>query len=195
MSRNVFGSSLSHRPGGTLAAIPTQRPFPLPSPSRALAGLVVAAGCVLMPNGAGFAQTIDEDLWVTDEAVHVVVRGGGTFYIGGSFHQVGPGRTGPRRAVGAPHARRRGPTGAPRRGCGKGRKPWGDGRDAGRLTGARKEIPIRIRYSYSYSLFVPVSARGDGRPVGRGQGAAGRNAGPGRGGVMESTASCSAAPA
>src|SRR5262245_18145637 len=40
--------------------------------------------------GAGFAQTVDSSLWVTDRQVNAIVRDGGTIYFGGSFSYVGP---------------------------------------------------------------------------------------------------------
>ncbi len=52
--------------------------------------LIVAAACALLSSGVGFAQTIDENLWVTNGPVYSVVRDGGTIYIGGAFTRVGP---------------------------------------------------------------------------------------------------------
>jgi hypothetical protein len=50
----------------------------------------LAALCVLLSNGAAFAQAIDENLWVTNGTISTVVRDGGTIYVGGNFTYVGP---------------------------------------------------------------------------------------------------------
>src|SRR2546426_1486999 len=81
---------LREPPGAEIAGAASSRPIVAPVPFRAVAGLVVAAVCVLVSSGAGFAQTIDENLWVTNGPVRAVVRDGGTIYIGGDFTQVGP---------------------------------------------------------------------------------------------------------
>jgi hypothetical protein len=39
---------------------------------------------------AGFGQTIDQNLWVTNGPVSSIARDRGTIYIGGNFTQVGP---------------------------------------------------------------------------------------------------------
>ena len=57
---------------------------------HAFAGLVAAAVFVLLSCGTGFAQVIDERMWVTNGPVHAVVRDGKTIYLGGNFSRVGP---------------------------------------------------------------------------------------------------------
>src|SRR6266487_3608665 len=78
MLKRILGSSLSHRPGADVAALPSCRRLVAPSLSRAGAASAVAAACVLVSNGTGFAQTIDEKLWVTNGAVYTIVPDGGT---------------------------------------------------------------------------------------------------------------------
>src|SRR6266568_2684690 len=90
MLKRVLGSSPRGQPGGDIAALSSSRRIVARAPFRALAGLIAAAACVLVSNGAGFAQTIDQNLWVTNEPVYALVRDGGTIYIGGQFTQVGP---------------------------------------------------------------------------------------------------------
>src|SRR2546422_536796 len=90
MLKSVSRSRLRRRPSGEIVGAASSRPIVARVPFRAVAGLVVAAVCVLVSSGAGFAQTIDENLWVTNGTVRAVVRDGGTIYIGGDFTQVGP---------------------------------------------------------------------------------------------------------
>ena len=64
MLKRVFRSSPCHRPGPDIATLPSCRRIAARDPFRAVAGLVVVAACVLVSNDVGFAQTINENLWV-----------------------------------------------------------------------------------------------------------------------------------
>lgn len=59
-------------------------------PIGAFAVLGLAVGLAILSPGAGFAQTIDQNLWATDGLVNSIVRDGETIYIGGAFGHVGP---------------------------------------------------------------------------------------------------------
>jgi hypothetical protein len=56
----------------------------------ALVTLGLAVACLLSSAGAGYAQAIDGNLWITDGQVRAVARAGGTIYVGGAFTRVGP---------------------------------------------------------------------------------------------------------
>src|SRR5438093_9105113 len=56
-------------------------------PARIALGLAAA---ITVSTCAGFAQSVDPNLWVTNGPVYSIVRDGGTIYIGGSFSRVGP---------------------------------------------------------------------------------------------------------
>ena len=90
MSKRAFGSIRSRNLGSDLAALTLCRHIVERDPFRAVAGLVLAAACVLLSNGSAFAQAIDENLWVTNGTISTVVRDGGTIYVGGNFTYVGP---------------------------------------------------------------------------------------------------------
>ena len=90
MLKSAFRSNLRHRSDHELGSLPSSRRIPARARFGAVGGLVVAAACVLASSRAGFAQTIDENLWITNGRVAAVVRNGGTIYIGGEFTQVGP---------------------------------------------------------------------------------------------------------
>src|SRR6266545_3719960 len=82
-------STIRRLPGGDISGAPCSRRTVARASLRALAGLVAVSACALS-SGAGFAQTIDQSLWVTNGAVYSVIRDAGTIYIGGEFTQVGP---------------------------------------------------------------------------------------------------------
>ncbi len=63
-------------------------PGPIRLSTGLFAGLVLPL--LLASGGAGIAQTIDTNLWVTDHPVYAIVRDGGTIYTGGVFTQVHP---------------------------------------------------------------------------------------------------------
>src|SRR5262249_19596501 len=52
--------------------------------------LAWAAAMLVSSSCAGWAETVDSTLWVTDGIVSSVARDGGTIFIGGSFRYVGP---------------------------------------------------------------------------------------------------------
>jgi hypothetical protein len=55
------------------------------------ASSAIVLGLILALSAApGFAQVVDENLWVVDGTVRSVVRAGGTIYVGGAFGLVGP---------------------------------------------------------------------------------------------------------
>jgi hypothetical protein len=58
--------------------------------SAALAALLISGVTLVGGHDRAMAQTIDTNLWVTDGTVNAVAADGGTIYIGGNFHLVGP---------------------------------------------------------------------------------------------------------
>src|SRR5437867_12467975 len=56
----------------------------------AIAAIVLAAAGLVVFAGSGAAQSIRQDLWVTDGTVNAVARSGNTLYIGGAFGRLGP---------------------------------------------------------------------------------------------------------
>src|SRR5512145_3097419 len=53
-------------------------------------GLGAAIAALVCSTGIALAQSIDENLWITNGTVYSIVREGGTIYIAGSFNRVGP---------------------------------------------------------------------------------------------------------
>src|SRR5688572_3472744 len=74
---------------GVLGSVAAPHPArPSMHPALVTLGLVLA--CALISYEAGFAQAIDQNLWVTNGQVNAIAREGGTVYIGGTFTHVGP---------------------------------------------------------------------------------------------------------
>jgi hypothetical protein len=67
---------------------PAARHGSFPRPGISIAGIAL----VLLPSapGAGLAQSVDPDLWVTNDQVRSIVTDGITIYVGGDFTRIGP---------------------------------------------------------------------------------------------------------
>jgi hypothetical protein len=51
--------------------------------------IAVALATTALPVRAAFAQSVDQNLWVTNGPVYATARSGNTLYIGGGFTQIG----------------------------------------------------------------------------------------------------------